>query len=101
MLQAVEDFEILPRPVADYTKTYAVLSEVLRSVRDGWGVSSRQGQSDTSQPFVNAQTEICELQGILLRDCRVVLPQKLQSKGTDLLHTSHPGIVRMKAMTVL
>ena len=97
MLQAVEDLPISPRTVADYTNKDAVLDDVMSCVRDGWDAYSRQGQSDTSQPVINAQTEICELQGVLLRDCHVVVPQKLQVKLIDLPHMYHRGMIRMKA----
>ena len=38
------------------------------------------------------------MNGVLLRDCRVVVPQELQTKVTTMLHQSRRGVVRMKTM---
>ena len=51
---------------------------------------------DALKPYINAQMEICEVNGVLLRDCRVIVPQELESKVITMLHQSHRGIVRMK-----
>ena len=38
------------------------------------------------------------LQGCLLWGIRVIIPRKLQDKVLNLLHSTHPGIVRMKSL---
>lgn len=56
---------------------------------------------DALRPFFNTQTEICQVNGVILRDCRVVVPQELQTKVITMLHQSHRGVVRMKTMARL
>ena len=45
--------------------------------------------------------EICEVNIVQLRDCRVIVTQELQSKVITILHKSRRGIVRMKTMARL
>ena len=57
---------------------------------------------DALKPYFDAEMEICEVNGvILLQDCRVIVPQELQSKVITMLHQSHHRIVRMKTMARL
>ena len=49
-------------------------------------------------PFYNRRNEITIHQGCLLLGIRVIIPSKLQNKVLDLLHSTHPGIVRMKSL---
>ena len=41
------------------------------------------------------------MNGVLVRDIRVIVLHELQSKGITMLHHSHRGIVRMKTMARL
>ena len=83
------------------TKKDTVLSQVVNSVRNGWPISGPECKMGALKPFFNAHMEICEVNGVLLRDCRVIVPQELQSKVITMLHQSHRGIVRMKTMARL
>ena len=88
MLQSVEDVPISHRTVADYTKKDAVLDEVLSCVRDGWDGSSRQGQSDTLEPFTNEQTEIwCDVSACGMYNAKVRRQPWQQRDSCD----SYPG----------
>ena len=77
------------------------MSQVLNFVCNGWPISRPQGNTDALKPYFNAPMVICEMNGVLVRDSRVIVPQELQSKGITMLHHSHRGIVRMKTMARL
>ena len=46
--------------------------------------------------FIRFQDEISIHDGLVLRDHRLIIPQKLQSKVIDIAHQSHQGIVKTK-----
>ena len=58
----------------------------------------QDGRSETIFQYTD---EIYEVNGVLLRACRVIVLQELQSKVIIKLHQSHRGIVRMKTMARL
>ena len=99
--EVISEFPITCKLVAKCTKKDSVLSQVLNFVRNGWQTSGPECKMDALRPFFNAQTEICEVNGVLLRDCRVVVPTELQTKVITMLHQSHRGVVRMKTMARL
>ena len=49
-------------------------------------------------PFYSRRNELTIHQGCLLWGIRVVLPSKLQSMVLNLLHSTHPGIVRIQSL---
>ena len=73
----------------------------LNFVCSGWPTSGPECNTDALKPHYKSQMEICEVNGVLLRDCRVIVPQELQSKVITMLHQSYRGIVRMKTMARL
>ena len=99
--EVVSEFPITWKLVAECTKKDTVLSQVLNFVCNGWPTSGLEGRKDALRPFFNTQTEICQVNGVILRDCRVVVPQELQTKVITMLHQSHRGVVRMKTMARL
>ena len=99
--EVVSEFPITWKLVAECTKKDTVLSQVLNFVRNGWPTSRPECRMDALRPFFNTQTEICQVNGVILRDCRVVVPQELQTKVITMLHQSHRGVVRMKTMARL
>ena len=99
--EVINEFPITSKLVEECTKKDKVLSQVANFVRNGWPTSGPECKMDALKPYINAQMEICEVNGVLLRDCRLIVPQELQSKVITLLHQSHRGIVRMKTMARL
>ena len=50
------------------------------------------------KPFSSRRNEITLYQGCVLWGIRVIVPVKLRTQILNLLHESHPGVVRMKAL---
>ena len=50
------------------------------------------------QPYTNKKEELTVEGNCLLWGVRVIIPPELQTKMTKLLHQTHPGIIRMKAL---
>ena len=71
-----------------------VLSKVVLYTQRGW---PRQ-IDDKLKPYANRQSELSVEAGCLLWGMRVVVPTLCQKTVLRELHTSHPGIVRMKSL---
>jgi len=70
-----------------------VLSRVLQFMKNGWPAIV----SDSLQAYFNKRQEITIEGGCLLWGIWVIIPDKLQKRVLEELHTAHPGIVRMKS----
>ena len=94
----MSQIEYLPMTHADIqreTKRDKTLSQVYEQVQNGWQF---QQKGSLLAPFYSRRNELTIHQGCLLWGIRVVIPTKLQSKVLNLLHSTHPGIVRMKSL---
>ena len=69
-----------------------ILSKVVTFVQQGW---PNQVQSDL-KPYHIRKDELTLEANCLLWGRKVIVPEKLQSKVLEELHTGHPGVVRMK-----
>ena len=78
------------------TRRDPVLSEILGYVTTGsWHTNCFDTNMST---YFNKQDEISIEQGCVLWRTRVIIPSRGRERVLDLLHESHPGIVKMKAM---
>ena len=94
-------FPITSKLVGECTKKDTIMSQVLNFVRNGWPTSGPEGKIDALKTYFNAQMEISDVNGVLLRDCRVIVPHELHTKVISILHQSRREIVRMKTMAQL
>ena len=91
--------QLLPvraQQLRDHTFCDQVLSKVLQYTLSSWPHSEQVPVA--LKPFYQRQVELTVGAGCLLWGTRVIVPEKLQSQVLKELHTSHPGIVRMKAL---
>ncbi|KAL5506357.1 hypothetical protein EMCRGX_G007979 [Ephydatia muelleri] len=83
--------------IKSWTDKDPVLSRVRILVRHGnWSAAP---QHPDFQPFLQRQLELSMEGDCLLWGCRVVVPKAGREKVLEMLHDSHPGITRMKAIT--
>ena len=99
--EIINELQITSKLVGECTKKDKVLSQVVNFMRNGWPTSGPECKKGILKRYFNVQMEICEVNGVLLRDCRVIVPQELQNMVITMLHQSHCGIVRMKTMARL
>ena len=72
-----------------------MLSKILNFVCTGWpSVNNDKSMS----VYFNRQSELSVEQGCLLWGARVVIPESGQKHVLKLIHETHPGIVKMKAI---
>ena len=79
------------------TRVDPVLSKVLVHTKEGWPKQSTERNPDL-QPYFQRRHEITIEAGCLLWGMRVIVPRAYQQAVLAELHTSHPGIVRMKSL---
>lgn len=71
-----------------------ILSSVRTSILRGW--SDKEGEAEGMKPFYSRKSELSVLNGCILWGSRVLIPPQGRDRVTEELHTSHPGIVKMK-----
>lgn len=77
------------------TQRERVMSRVLEYTKNGWS-------SDANEPllkgYYSRRNEISIHRGCLMWGNRVIIPTKLRARVLEMLHASHPGIVKMKGL---
>lgn len=81
--------------IARMTRTDQELSKVFRYVMEGWPIEV----SDDLKVFYAKRDELSVEQGCLLWGTRVIVPFKFRKSVLQEIHSGHPGIVKMKALT--
>jgi hypothetical protein len=88
---------VTSRIVEFKTSRDPVLAKVVRHVRFGWPAKLTQ-VSEEIKPFFPHRSEYTIENGTLMWSIRVVIPKSLQPQILQLLHETHPGVVRMKSL---
>ena len=74
-----------------------MLSKVVQYTQHSWP----KQLNPELKAYSNRQQKLTVEAGCLLWGVRVIVPKKLRAAVLEELHTSHPGIVRMKSLTWL
>ena len=93
-LGQVQALPVTFQEIQQATRRDTSLSKVLQYVQQGW---PKQVSKDL-QTFLDKQTELSTENDCLLWGIRVIVPESLQRRVLDSLHTNHSGITRMKAI---
>ena len=84
--------------IAQETRHDPVLSIVLECVLKGWPAKLPQDNPEF-QPYFQCRTELSVYQDCLFWGSRVVIPPKYREEILSELHSTHPGIVKMKLLS--
>ena len=93
----VSQFSMLPvtcQHVRKATQRDSTLAQVYEHVMKGW----HENKDPNLQPFYSRRNELTVHQGCIMWGSRVVIPTRLRSEVLQVLHESHVGVVRMKAL---
>lgn len=77
------------------SSTDSEISKVICALRNGW--TDEMKKIPQFKPFIQRAEELTIEDNILMWGYRVVVPLKLRSVLVNALHTSHSGMVKMKA----
>jgi hypothetical protein len=80
--------------VSTETAKDAVLAKVMEFTKQGW---PNFVSEPAMVPFFRQRYDISIEKGCLLLGTKVIIPRELQHDMLNLLHESHPGMVRMKS----
>ena len=96
LLQTLDYSPITSEQIRIMTRRDPVLSKILDYVTTGaWPTNC----VDTNlSAYFNKQDEISIEQGCVLWGTRVIIPSRGRERVLELLHESHPGIVKMKSI---
>ena len=93
-LQQIDSLPVKSEKIAQFTANDPILSKVITFVQQGWPTQIK----DELKPFHKRKDELTVEANCLLWGRKVIVPEKLQSKVLEELHTAHPGVVRMKSI---
>ena len=93
-IQQIGTLPVDPKQLRLETAHDPVLSRVLRYTKEGWP----QEVDPELRPFCRRKLETTIESGCLMWGIKVIVPNKLQGRVLEELHTGHTGIVRMKAL---
>ena len=94
LLQHLGESPVTVNDIHKWTKRDPLLAQVLQFVEQGW-----PHKCDSSlSPYSTRSTELSVLDGCILWGSRVVVPPQGQQAVLQELHSSHPGMTRMKSL---
>jgi hypothetical protein len=91
----LEQLPVSSAQIKRETQRESTLSRVLENVQNGWTCDSK---NTLLKAYYSLRGELSIHRGCLMWGIRVVIPIKLRKHVLDLLHASHPGVVKMKAL---
>ena len=94
----VAQISMLPPVTSDAiqiaTRTDPILGKVLRYTQNGWPLNF----PSELKPYWTRHEALTVEQNVLMWGIRVIVPKRLQNQVLQEIHTSHPGVARMKAI---
>ena len=93
-LQKFQEIRVTVKQVAEGIRKNPLLSKVLHYVKMGWP----QKVEPALSPYFARRNELTIEEDCLLRGMQVVVPPNLHKRVLELLHESHLGVVKMKAL---
>ena len=81
--------------VRQETSQDPVSQQVIRILRRGWP-QSKKALPDNLKEYWNYRTELSEIDGIVLKDQRILIPLSMRKKILEKLHQGHQGIEKTK-----
>lgn len=95
LLEAAPEVPVDAERIARLTKQDPKLSRVLRWIKHGW---PDEKPSEEFQPYYVRRDELSAYRDCILWGSRVVVPPSLRPEILKILHSAHPGMVRMKGL---
>lgn len=88
-MHAVSSSALLWKETEDASRSDPEIQEILDLILNG-------DIQDLPIAYRVLANELCELQGVLLREDRIVIPECLRNRVLQTAHEGHPGITMMK-----
>ena len=72
--------------------------KVIKKVIENLNNNEWNKEDEATKPFYQCRDELCHKGGLLMKGERIVIPSKLRKRTLSLLHETHMGIVKTKAL---
>ena len=95
LFKCVQHSPVSTNQIKNWTARDPLLSKVYRYAIVGWPTSV---EDNDLLPYFRRRDEISAEGGCLLWGSRIVVPPPARASIVELLHETHPGIIRMKAL---
>ena len=97
LYESGEDASITLQELEQETTNDIVIQNVIKCIADQKWHELDYAQNTDYQSFKRIREELSVVNGLLLRDERIVVPESLRERAVRLAHSSHQGIVKTKA----
>ena len=91
----VEELPVTAADIARETNKDTTLAKVYQYVMEGW---PHKVNKETLKPFCQRKEQLSTDQGCVLWGLQVIIPPTLQTQLLNELHSTHLGVVKMKAV---
>ena len=98
LYESGEDASITLQELEQETRNDIVIQNVIKCIPDQKWHELDYAQKTDYQSFKRIREELSVVNGLLLRDERIVVPESLRERAVRLAHSSHQGIVKTKAL---
>ena len=95
LLETINNSPVDATKIKLWTARDPVLSQVLRFVPQGW---PSELEEEALKPYFIRREELSVHAGCLLWGARVIVPPQGREEVLNILHDTHPGIVKMKSL---
>ena len=96
LMERLDSSPLSSTQIRQWTDTDPILSAIRRRVQEGW--PAREEERPDLLPYHRRRYELSTEGVCVLWGNRVVIPCKGRKRALEILHESHPGIVRMKSL---
>ena len=97
LMEHLDETPVTAAQIKNCTDRDPTLSKVLQLVQTGWPQSEPTDDPEI-KPYYRRRYELSTEGGCVLWGCRVVVPIQGRKSTLKMLHETHPGIVKMKAL---
>ena len=87
--------ENLLNKLRDETKKDIILQDLYKTIQEGWCQNKKQVKQSV-QLYFKYRHELNIYKGVILKDCRIVVPFSMRKDMKKRLHSEHMGIVKTK-----
>ena len=96
--QVMEQMPLKPSQIAAATATDSILKRVRHFALTKWPSSISRSTNPELIPYFNIRHSLSVIDGCILKDTQVIIPEQLRGQILQILHRTHLGTIKMKQL---